>query len=231
MARFNVPFIFNEANVFTTFARKARSIQDHLETTASHYSGSAAVCLGSATELHYLPDECIDLIFTDPPFGANINYSEMNILWEAWLGRFTNPVEEAIINRVQGKDMDEYRRLMKKSLTQCYRVLRPGHWMLLVFMNSSAKVWAALREAVQGSGFEIRQVDIFDKNHGTFKQFVSENTAGYDLLLHCFKVPSGQKPSRILQKPQSQANSIHAFLEKSDFTRYIKAYLHVDRGT
>src|SRR5208282_3890575 len=30
MARFNVPFIFNEANVFLTFQRKARTIQDHL---------------------------------------------------------------------------------------------------------------------------------------------------------------------------------------------------------
>src|SRR5207247_1983336 len=78
-ARFNVPFIFNEANVFITFERKARSIQDHLETTAMEYNGNVRVTQGSATDLRQLPNDSIDLIFTDPPFGANINYSEMNI--------------------------------------------------------------------------------------------------------------------------------------------------------
>jgi len=97
-AHFNVPFIFNEANVFATFERKAASILDHLETTAVNYEGDRAVIAGSATDLNYLPDESIDFIFTDPPFGANINYSEMNILWESWLGEFTDATNEAIVN-------------------------------------------------------------------------------------------------------------------------------------
>lgn len=52
-------------------------------------------------------------------------------------------------------------------------------------MNSSQEVWAALRSAVANAGFLIRQVNIFDKQHGTFKQFVDANTAGADLILHC----------------------------------------------
>ncbi len=50
-ARFNVPFIFNEANVFITFERKAASILDHLETTAVNYKGKKAVVCNSATDL------------------------------------------------------------------------------------------------------------------------------------------------------------------------------------
>jgi len=127
------------------------------------------------------------MIFTDPPFGANINYSEMNFLWEAWLGDFTDNTNEAVMNRVQGKGLDEYGRLMSESLRECYRVLRPNHWMLLVFMNSSEAVWRQLRDAILGAGFSIEKIDVFDKKHGTFKQFVSENTAGADLVLHCRK--------------------------------------------
>ncbi len=228
-ARFNVPFIFNEANVFITFYRKAASILDHLETTASYYKGKKAVVCNSATELGYIPNDSIDFIFTDPPFGGNINYSEMNILWESWLGEFTDATNEAIINRAQGKDVSDYKILMEKSLSECYRVLRRGHWMLLVFMNSSRKVWEALKSAVQQAGFIIEGLDIFDKQHGTFKQFVSENTAGCDLVLHCRKPLI---PTKIDEPgaPVPCRESILAFLKKRDKSIPITGYLHVLRN-
>ena len=152
-ARLNVPFIFDEPNVFVSFERKARTIVDHLVTTGATYSGRSVVMNGSATDLSWLPDSSIDLIFTDPPFGANINYSEMNLLWESWLGRTTDTAEEAIVNRFQSKGLDEYRKLMLRSLEEAHRVLRPGHWMLLVFMNSSAQCGkhCALRSRTQDS--------------------------------------------------------------------------------
>jgi 16S rRNA G966 N2-methylase RsmD len=131
-ANFNVPYVFNEANVFVTFERKARTILDHLETTARSYTGQAIVRTGSATNLSCLPNNSIDLIFTDPPFGANINYSEMNLLWESWFGCFTDTTNEAIVNRFQGKDVTRYGQLMTDSLRECHRVLRSGHWMVLV---------------------------------------------------------------------------------------------------
>lgn len=228
-ARFNVPFIFNEANVFVTFERKARSIQDHLETTAAEYRGQVAVIQGSATNLSDLPNESIDLIFTDPPFGANINYSEMNILWEAWLGEFTDAKDEAIINRHQQKDIEQYRALMTSSLEECYRILRPGHWLLLMFMNSSSKVWASLRQAILDAGFQIRQVDIFDKQHGTFKHFVSENTAGYDLVLHCWKplTTSTRVRTNIIDLDVSDA--VLSFIQQKTIQSYKTVYLHVGR--
>ena len=34
-----------------------------------------------------LKDNSVDYIFTDPPFGANIMYSELNFLPESWLRR------------------------------------------------------------------------------------------------------------------------------------------------
>lgn len=37
-----------------------------------------------------LSSESCDYIFTDPPFGGNLMYSELNFLWEAWLKVFTN---------------------------------------------------------------------------------------------------------------------------------------------
>ncbi len=227
-ARFNVPYIFNEANIFLTFIRKAKTIQDHLEATAINYRGKSIVVQNSATSLDYLPDQSVDLIFTDPPFGANINYSEMNFLWESWLGAFTDNANEAIINKAQRKDVSDYQRLMTQSMRECFRVLRAGHWLLLVFMNSSSEVWSSLRAAITEAGFTIKKVDTFDKQHGTFKQFVSENTAGFDLVLHCLK-PEAPSQAEAQVDATTLRESVFAFLSRTDITLPTMVYLHVGR--
>ncbi|MFH0960727.1 MAG: DNA methyltransferase, partial [Pseudomonadota bacterium] len=43
-----------------------------------------------------VPPNVNDYIFTDPPFGGNLMYSELNFLWESWLKIVTNNEREAI---------------------------------------------------------------------------------------------------------------------------------------
>ena len=53
-------------------------------------SGEAdvAVITGDSLELmEKMPDECVDYIFTDPPYDASIQYGELSYLWNAWLKR------------------------------------------------------------------------------------------------------------------------------------------------
>ncbi len=227
-ARFNVPYIWNEANVFTTFERKARSIEDHLSTTAPKYSGKRVLHTGSATDLDWLPDSSVDLVFTDPPFGANINYSDMNFLWEAWLERFTNTRPEAIVNRVQGKDVEAYTTLMTASLKEAHRVLREGGKLVLIFMNSAESIWASLRRSLAESGFAIDLVEIFDKQHSTFKMYVNGNTAGSDLVLHCSKAQAGRKAPDVAIQHNTDA-AVAAFLSARNAAVPRSHFLHVAR--
>jgi len=230
-ANFNVPHIFNESNVFLTFERKAKSIADHLLSTAIHYRGRRVIRTGSATDLNFLPDNSIDFIFTDPPFGANINYSEMNLLWEAWLGSFTATDAEAIVSKHQGKSVEDYQGLITKSLSESFRVLRPNHWMVLVFMNSSDKIWNALREAIEASGFSIEKLSIFDKQHGTFKQFVSENTSGADLMIHCKKRVADVSPQNRYISSKAEVECVTSFCQQIGSDIPLLPYLHVDRSS
>jgi hypothetical protein len=170
----------------------------------------------------------VDLVFTDPPFGANINYSEMNILWESWLNLFTDNKHEVIVNKYQNKDSQRYGDLMQESLAECYRVLRPGHWMLLVFMNSSQDIWEQLRRAIAGAGFSLERMDIFDKQHGTFKQFVSDNTAGSDLILHCRKGRPALHPMGAGEN-KTDASAVFEFLRQREGHLPTVPYLHVKR--
>jgi adenine-specific DNA methylase len=154
----------------------------------------------------------------------------MNFLWESWLRHHTETCEEAIVNAVQGKGVNEYRTLLTRAFCECRRVMKDEAWMTVIFHNSSEEVWAALQAAIGGAGFVVRGTQTFDKQHGTFKQFVSKNAVGYDLVLHCRKAEhapvlhvrdTGRHPDvaefvreRVTQAPE----------------RYLVHYLHVSRA-
>jgi predicted RNA-binding Zn-ribbon protein involved in translation (DUF1610 family) len=182
-ANFNVPAVMNEQNVFKAFERKAKTIALYF-ADAPVKARSVRVSCQSACNLVQLADKSVDYVFTDPPFGSNINYSEMNLIWEAWLRVRTETADEAIVNRYQSKGMDEYQAILARAFREAHRVLKDGAWMTVVFHNSSAEVWSALQGAIIDGGFAVRGAQTFDKKHGTFKQFVSDNAVGYDLVLH-----------------------------------------------
>jgi DNA modification methylase len=132
----------------------------------------------------------VDYIFTDPPFGGNLMYSELNFLWEAWLKVFTNNKTEAVENKVQGKGLIEYQHLMTKCFQEYFRVLKPGRWMTVEFHNSKNSVWNAIQEALQVAGFVIADVRTLDKKQGSFKQVTSASAVKQDLIISAYK-PNG----------------------------------------
>ena len=74
--------------------------------------GNAAINTGTAARLP-LADSSIDYIFTDPPFGENIYYADLNFLVEAWHGVTTDAKPEAIIDKFKHKALPDYQRLMQ----------------------------------------------------------------------------------------------------------------------
>ena len=87
-------------------------------------------------------------MFTDPPFGENIYYADLNYLVESWHRVRTASRPEAIIDRAKGKTIADYQRLMQRCFTEYCRVLKPGRWMTVVFHNSRNAVWNAIQEAM-----------------------------------------------------------------------------------
>lgn len=136
-------------------------------------------------------ENTFDYIFTDPPFGGNLMYSELNFLWEAWLRVFTNNKPEAIENKVQGKGLLEYQRLMTECFKEYHRVLKPGRWMTVEFHNSKNSVWNAIMEALQVAGFVVADIRTLDKQQGSFKQVTSASAVKQDLIISCYKPNEG----------------------------------------
>src|SRR5690606_39864593 len=107
------------------------------------HGGISCVSTGSAENMQ-VPSDSVDYIFVDPPFGANIMYSELNSLWEAWLKVRTNAISEAVENRALGKALDDYLRLMSKCLEEAFRILKPVCWMTVEYLNTQASFWNAI---------------------------------------------------------------------------------------
>jgi DNA modification methylase/predicted RNA-binding Zn-ribbon protein involved in translation (DUF1610 family) len=180
-----IPSFSVERNVSSIWKNKKKAQLD--SSTFIRHNGEVIVTTQSSTNLENIPSDCVDYVFTDPPFGSNLMYSELNFIWESWLGFLTNVRDEAIINKSQGKGIFEYKDLMTKSFKEIYRVLKPGRWMTMVFHNSDGKVWQAIQEGLSEAGFVIGMIGIFDKKQRSFKQVTSSGAVGYDVVVNCYK--------------------------------------------
>ncbi len=144
-----------------------------------------------------------DYLFFDPPFGANINYSELNYLWEVWMGVRTNIAEEAIINRIQDKGVDDYKKLMMVCFSNAYKVLKPGRWITVEFSNTQASVWNSIQSALAEAGFIVSNVSTLDKKLGSFKAVTTTTAVKQDLVISAYK-PNGGFEERFLSEAQSE---------------------------
>ncbi len=178
-----VSSMVSEANPFNAYSGKVAKFADALK---SNKDNTYCISTGSTTNL-LINDNTCDYIFTDPPFGDNLNYSELSFLWESWLGIITNEKFEAIINPTMGKSLPEYQGLMTRCFMEYYRVLKPNRWMTVEFHNSKNAVWNAIQEALQRSGFIVADVRTLDKQGGSFKQVTTTSAVKQDLVISAYK--------------------------------------------
>lgn len=203
-----IPSLSKELNPINAYKAKISSFEClGNDMQISLISNQSTTCLTNIT------NNSIDYIFTDPPFGENIMYSEMNLIWESWLKAHTNSQDEAIMNSTQLKGLLEYNVLMLRSFKEYYRVLKPKRWITVEFHNSSSKVWNGIQDGLAKAGFIIAQVSVLDKMQGSFKQVTAAGSVSNDLVISAFK-PESQFENRFL-----------SFAGKDLETDFIKQFL------
>ena len=178
-----VPSALAERNIFELYEGKLKDILKMSPQDLHRCINQ----IQSATDLSNIPDESIDYIFTDPPFGHNLMYSELNFIHEGWLKVFTNNKEEAIENSSQQKNVHSYMDLMTKSFIEYYRILKPSKWMTVEFSNTSAAIWNSIQRALTKAGFTISVVRGLDKKQGSYNAQTSLTAVKQDLVISCYK--------------------------------------------
>ena len=182
-----VPALVHEASPFTAYANKLK----RLKSAFANWSAvpcSVLIETGSAGRLS-ASDNCVDYIFTDPPFGENIYYADLNYLVESWHGVTTDAQPEAIVDKAKKKGLPDYQHLMQSCFEEYHRVLKPGRWMTVVFHNSRNSVWTAIQEGMLAAGFVVADVRTMDKQQGSYRQ-VTSSAMKQDLVISAYKPTS-----------------------------------------
>jgi 16S rRNA G966 N2-methylase RsmD len=139
---------------------------------------------GTATKVFFLPNESVDYIYTDPPYGNKIPYLDLSTMWNAWLDLEVTEQdfkEEAIEGGEHHKSKDEYNNLIAESIQEMYRVLKFDRWMSFVFAHKDPEFWHLIIDTAERAGFEYA---------GAVKQ--ANGQTSFKKRQHPFTVLSGQ---------------------------------------
>lgn len=124
-----------------------------------------------------IPENSIDTIITDPPYGSNVQYLELSHFWHIWNEDMYKDVapdfsKEAICNRKKNfkgsKDMATYENNLFQVFQKSFFVLKPNRKMILTFNNKDMGAWMALLISIFRAGFTL-------ENNGLFFQDGVEN--------------------------------------------------------
>lgn len=103
--------------------------------------------------LKKIPSNSIDYIITDPPHANRIPYLELSMMWNSWLRNKVKYGDEIVISeaRSRNKNIENYNKLLGKTLLEIQRVLKPNRCFTLIFNSNDEKTWADLFRMIKSS--------------------------------------------------------------------------------
>lgn len=103
-----------------------------------------------------IPENSVDYVFTDPPYGGAVPYAELCTLWSLWKGFKTNYADEITIN--DNKNFEYYHKMLQAAFRQVYRVLKRGKYLTVTFHSTDIRVWNSIINAVVLAGFDLEKI-------------------------------------------------------------------------
>ena len=147
-----------------------------------------------------IPENSIDFVITDPPYGGLVQYMGISSIWAVWLegencnDYFTTPFEhEIIIDSTRNFEIAYYQRCLNNAFREYFRVLKPNAYMVVTFHNKEPRIYNALRIACKNAGFEDSDIH-FQQNlrAGETGSANPAGTANSDFYFR-FKKPENHK--------------------------------------
>jgi hypothetical protein len=184
-----IPQIGREMPVWPQFESK---VDELLRFDCGIQSTNLCISTQNAYDLTAIPSDSIDYIFTDPPYGGTIQYGELSAPWEAWQG-FDKMwhSDEITIAAARGKDESEWTDLIRRSMGECFRVLKPGRWLSLCYHDTSEGTWALVQDIMAEIGFVVDKTDstlFIDTGQKTYNQLTADKATKRDLVIN-FRKP------------------------------------------
>lgn len=189
-----------------------------------------------------LPDNSVDYIFTDPPYGDTVPYFEQSLLWNNWLRNEVNYNNEIVISdsKEREKTIDNFKKDIYSSIKEIHRVLKNDKYFSITYHSISGKEWYALTTACLELGFEIHDFSLLLQKNFSPRQINTKKAVKGDILITFKKIEGKIKTTKIneeqtkkfikevventLKESAKNTNDIYIILLKEIFMNHILFY-------
>lgn len=140
----------------------------------------------------YIRDNSVDFILTDPPYGGLVQYMDLSMVWLVWLQKFNPKYTPDASGEITYKagiiSRQSYKCKLVLAFKNLYRVLKPGHYMVVTFHNQDIREWNDFVSAIRTSGFVFEKVTHqYNKRSGESNVSNPYGTTGSDFYIRCRK--------------------------------------------
>ncbi len=172
-------------------------------------TNSLEIFSASADNLSHISDNSVDVIITDPPYYATIQYAELSDFFYVWQKRtlgdifpdlfwmeLTDKDREAVANPSRFRNMgvspeelanQDYEAKMAMAFAEYHRVLREDGVMTVQFNHKESGAWDTLAYSLINAGFEITASwSVSTENPQNLHQ-AQKNSVASTVLLVCRK--------------------------------------------
>ena len=238
-----IPSQFCEVNVLSAFDRAYRRMKASLIYNSSfNYSvnyatkfdqlkdGKNVYMSASSIADSSIPDNFVDAIVTDPPYGSNVQYLELSHFWYIWNRDLYSVKEidfskEAVSNRkknfIGAKTMYDYEANLSKVFNKCYKILKPNKYMVLTFNNKDISAWIAIVVSILKAGFIFENL-YFQDGIKNYKQTAHTKYEGSPFGDYIYVFKKEAKANKILVRHKNE----NGFKEELDkvLSRHLKVF-------
>jgi len=140
----------------------------------------------------FIPENSIDFIMTDPPYGSTIQYLDLSTIWLNWLQLFDKKYIPNYSAEIIVQDGLNNSSVYQKRLTNAFvllnKILKPEGKLIFTFHSSEIEMWNIFLKAISLSGLKVEKV-IHQQNKRTGESNVSNpyGTSASDFYIRCIK--------------------------------------------
>jgi len=143
-----------------------------LRVGRSRLSGVGTVLQSPVQELS-LPDDSVDVLYTDPPYYDSVPYSHLSDWPSVWIKKLGHTLGlqfgpdglapkcgEIVVDRPHSMspsthDEQYFRHELKIGLERCHQMLKEGGIGIIVFAHLKTSAWESLLESLLAAGFRV----------------------------------------------------------------------------
>ena len=208
ISKLYVPKIHSEKNAIFSFKQKfSKLLKAKKETNILLGSNNYQILNKSSENLPEIPSSSVDYIFTDPPYGENIPYFGVSMLWNSWLGFEVDYENEIICDSYRDKTIKKYKEDMAKVFREMFRVLKPERYLSFTFHNRNLEIWRAVIESCRESGFRLKNIVYQPQAVGSGTQGLNRKNTLKDDFIYNFI-----KPTQKIQSIQNYKKGANHFI-------------------